>query len=236
MMRKKKTGIPGLDDMIQGGIPEGRIILLSGGPGSGKTILSIQFLIEGIKQGEKCAYISLEEPLKILKENMIGLGWNLEKHSKDGQLLLVDSSHLVSYQPEKVYLDKTPFIDTLEQLVQVNKIDRLVLDPINSITIQIPSTKEKRETVSKLFSLLRRVSITSIITLEVEPSAQDFYMEKYLADGSIILDRVIDPRFRLITTLRVEKMRGVQCDDQPRTYTIRENGLKVYNTEQVITE
>jgi KaiC/GvpD/RAD55 family RecA-like ATPase len=235
-MQKKSTGVLGLNDMIQGGIPETRIILLSGGPGSGKTILSLQFLMEGIKQGEKCLYVTLEEPLTNLKENVAAFGWNLEKQSKDDKLILIDSSHLVYHQPEKTYIQKTPFIDTLEQLLQQNKIDRLVLDPINSITVQCPSSKEKRETVSRLFTLLRNSKVTALITMEADASAPDFYMEKYLADGSIALERVVDSRFRLVKTLRVEKMRGVQCDDQPRTYTIGEHGFKVYNTEPVATE
>ena len=235
-MKKKSTGVPGLDEMIGGGIPETRIVLLGGGPGSGKTILSLHFLMEGIKQGEKCLYVTLEEPLSNLKQNVAAFGWDLEKHSKDNKLILVDSSNLVYYQPDRIYLQRTPFIDTLEKLLQENKIDRLVLDPINSITVQYPSSKEKRETVSRLFTLFRNSKVTALITMEAEPATPDFYMEKYLADGSIILERVVDPRFRLVKTLRVEKMRGVQCDDQPRTYTISEHGFKVYHTEPVSTE
>jgi KaiC/GvpD/RAD55 family RecA-like ATPase len=235
-MKKKNTGVSGLDGMIQGGIPETRIVLLGGGPGSGKTILSLQFLMEGIKQGEKCLYVTLEEPLTNLKENVAAFGWDLEKQSKDDKLILIDSSHLVYHQPEKIYLQKIPFIDTLEKLLQQNKIDRLVLDPINSITVQCSSSKEKRETVSRLFTLLRNSKVTAIITMEAEAPTPDFYMEKYLADGSIALERVIDSKFRLVKTLRVEKMRGVPCDDQPRTYIIGEHGLKVYNTEPVAME
>jgi len=233
---KVVTGIVGLDKMIQGGFPKGRIILLCGGPGSGKTCFSMQFLMKGIEQNKKCIYISLEEPLKTLKENMLGFGWDLNKYSEEGRLFLLDSSHLAYYEAEKPYLEKPSFIDVINEVLKHHDVERLVLDPINSLTVQLPSAGQKRVMVGKIFGLLREKGITSVVTMETEPSSSGFYMEKFLADGVISLERTINRSFKLIKTLRIEKMRGVDCDDQPRKYAIKKNGIKVYDTEPVLIE
>jgi len=63
LMKRVSTGIVGLDEMLGGGFPQERVILVRGGPGSGKTIFSLQFIVEGVKRGERGIYVTLEEPL-----------------------------------------------------------------------------------------------------------------------------------------------------------------------------
>ena len=81
------TGIPGLDDLIEGGIPENFIILVAGTSGTGKTTLCMQFLAEGVKQGEKAIYIGLGEDIEIIQKSMKNYGLDLEKMAEDDQLI-----------------------------------------------------------------------------------------------------------------------------------------------------
>ena len=89
-IRRVSTGIPGLDDLIEGGIPEGSTVLVSGGPGSGKTILSLQFLIAGATKGEKGVYISLEEDTNRLRDYISKVfEWPLEKLLREKKLVMI---------------------------------------------------------------------------------------------------------------------------------------------------
>src|SRR3989304_4588818 len=97
-MTRVSTGITGLDEMLGGGYLENRIILVRGGPGSGKTSFSIQFIAEEAKKGVRGIYVTLEEPLNLIKANMASFGLNLEDLEKKGVLKMIDSSQLV-YKP-----------------------------------------------------------------------------------------------------------------------------------------
>src|SRR5580700_6762369 len=76
-----RTGISGFDEVLAGGLPKGRVFLIEGNPGSGKTTLAIQFLLEGIRAGEKCLYISFAETKEEVSAVASSHGWSLEKIS-----------------------------------------------------------------------------------------------------------------------------------------------------------
>jgi len=233
-MKKIPTGITGMDEMLGGGFPEDRIILVHGGPGSGKTIFSLQFLMSGLKNEEPGVYVTLEEPLDLIKSNMIALGWDLEKFEKEGSLKMIDGSQIV-------YAEKEPrssipviaeFSNQIEQIVKTFKAKRLAIDPITSAVIHQPFRDKKRMEIGRLFKTLRRLSCTSVITSEWSSEGGEFYMEEYLADGVIILSKTLR-NFKMIKTIRIEKMRGIKHDDEPRRYEIADKGFLVYHTEPV---
>lgn len=87
--------------------------------------------------------------------------------------------------------------------------------------------------VSQLFQTIRDLGCTSLITSEGIPSEGDFYMEQFLADGVILLEKNLQD-YRLIKTLRIDKMRGIDFDDQPRRYVISSKGMQVFNKEAVL--
>jgi len=233
-MKKIPTGITGLDEMLGGGFPAGRIILVHGGPGSGKTIFSLQFIVNGLENKERGVYVTLEEPLNLIKANMLSLEWDLEKFEKEGSLKVIDGSRIV--YAEKEYRGSTPvmaeFSNQVEQVVKTFKAKRLAIDPITSAVVHQPFRDKKRMEIGQLFRALRKLSCTSVITSEWSSEEGEFYMEEYLADGVIILSKTIQ-NFKLIKTVRVEKMRGVKHDDQPRRYEITGKGFEIYHTELV---
>lgn len=241
-MKVVSTGILGLDEMVGGGFLENRIILVRGGPGAGKTIFSFQFLVEGAKKGEQGIYITIEEPLNLIKLNMKAFGWDLEAFEKKGFLKLIDESGQIykpftpnRYDRGSSKLLITPILWKIKQEVEKLGAKRLVIDPITSAVIHQRFPADKRREISELIKALRNLKCTSIITSEVTSSAVgDFYVEEYLADGAVILSKTLRD-FNVIKTVRIEKMRGLKHDDQPHRYEISDKGIVVYHTEPVIT-
>ena len=240
-MERVETGIVGLDEMLGGGFLPNRIILVRGGPGSGKTTFALQFMVEGVKKRERGIYVTLEEPLNLIKTNMKLFGWDLQDLETKGALKTIDGSSL-AYKPSsnRTYGNSgsrlliTQLANQIKQAVENFKAKRLAVDPITSAVIHQRFPTDKRDEIIELVKTLRNIECTSIITSEFSsPSGEgEFYVEEYLADGVIILSKTLH-NFKVIKTIRVEKMRGVQHDDQPRKYEIGDNGFLAYHTEPV---
>lgn len=237
---KISTGVFGLDKMLGGGFPRNRIVLVRGGPGSGKTILCMQFVMDGVMKNEPGIYLSMEEPIDLIRENMKHFGWNLEDYEHRGLLHLVDATDLLSKGLSSKGIDhQSRFVmsgltEILGRSVAHFGAKRLAIDPITSAVIQQRFPTDKRFEILELIGALRKVDCTSLISSEVSSSGgSDFYVEEYLADGVIVLTKTLN-EFNLIKTARIEKMRGIKHDDQPRKYEIMNKGLMVYHTESVI--
>ena len=126
------TGILGLDPLFEGGFPKGRSILVTGEPGTGKTIFSLQFLVEGLARGEKGIYVAADEgPMDIL-EQAASLGWDLEKHIETKELAILNASTYLSSLPgtgKDRHIDVHKAIGDLAGFVNRLEAKRLVLDP-----------------------------------------------------------------------------------------------------------
>ncbi len=235
-MKLISTGVKGLDEMLRGGFPEGRIVLVTGGPGTGKTILSLQYLMAAIDRGEPGVYLSLEEPMDSIKENSSVLGWDLDRFEKSGLLRTLD----LYMVPQGGGFDSGRREDDAYASVERDIINsaraigarHIVVDPITSIVVQELRAGRKRYVIGQLFETLRSLGCTAVLTAEAQREG-DFYMEQFLADGVILLNKDI-LEYKLVKTLRIEKMRGMDYDEQPRRYTVTDRGFQVFNTEQVL--
>ncbi len=237
------SGIFGLDEMVGGGFPENRIILVRGGPGAGKTVFSFQFLVEGAKKREQGLYVTLEEPMNLIKSNLKAFGWDLEGFEKRGLLKLIDESGQVykpftpnRYDRGNAKLLITYILGKIKQEVENLGAKRLVIDPITSLVIHQRFPTDKRLEIIELIKALRNLRCTVIITSEATSyiPGKDFFVEEYLADGAVILSKRLRD-FNVIKTVLVEKMRGLKHDDQPHRYEISDKGIVIYHTEPVIT-
>ena len=123
-----KTGIPGFDELIQGGIPKGFNVLLVGQPGTGKTIFGMQYLVNGAKAGENGIYVSLDSPNDRVRDQARQFGWDIDGLEKEGKITLL-----------KVPLDKPKInlFDILEEEIKETKAVRLVFDSLADFAISI---------------------------------------------------------------------------------------------------
>lgn len=237
-VQRVSTGINGLDDMLGGGYPHRAIILVSGGPGSGKTISSLQYTASAIARKEPVVYVNLEEPMDNKKGYAKGFGWDLDEAEANGLLVSLDfvlSSTVDGIvEPKNRNTGKSEFSLESEIISAVKEINaqHVVLDPLNSVMINARGN-EIRYLVHKLFETIRNLDCTALITYEGIFDGSNFYSEMFLSDGVLAL--VKDLRdFEIIKTARIDKMRGIDFDDQPRRYTISNKGMVVFNKEPVL--
>ena len=154
------TGIKNLDKVTEGGFEKNSVNLVVGGSGAGKTILAMQFLIEGIKEGENCLYVTFEEKKGEFFKNMLDFGWDLEKFEKEGKFVFLE------YSPEKVRTMLEEGGGMIENTILKNKINRIVIDSITSFELLFEDELEKREAALSLFNMLRKWNCTSLLTYE----------------------------------------------------------------------
>jgi len=225
------TGVQGLDNMLRGGFPENRTILVLGGPGTGKTILGVQFLMEGIEHGENGLYVSLDEKKNHLYAEMAAFGWRLSDAEAQGVFGFLDFSR-PSNKGKKESLEK--FASELRREVLRLSAKRIVVDPITALVIRYPDAVRRRNACVGLIEALNDLGTTNMVTLELRSTglSRSVQLEEYLAHGVIVLQTVRAGK-SLIKTLQVEKMRGIDHDDQPRPYSITGQGIEVYSEEVV---
>lgn len=232
-----KTGIAGFDAMIPDGIPRGSSIQLTGGPGSGKTIFGLQFLVEGARQfNEPGLYVSFEESEESLKQTAMLFGWDVEKFEKNG--LLDITSHGV--------FDVKSFADSMQgqfkDAIQAQKAKRVVFDSITSFVASSENVARVRKEISGLCKRMRQLGVTTIFIAE-RPDVQspilpthDFAVEEFLVDGVVYLHNLFvrDTRQRAVEVL---KMRKTAHDTFVRPLKIISGeGIRVFNREQIFTE
>ena len=225
---KTSTGIEGLDEITEGGFPQGRPTLICGSAGCGKTLLSMQFLVKGIlDHDEPGVFMSFEEPAKDLITNVRSLGFDLNKMVK-GNKLRIDHVHV-----ERSEIQETGEFDLEGIFIRLNyAIDsigakRVVLDTIESLFSGIDNATVLRSEIRRLFQWLKDKGVTAIITGERgENSLTRQGLEEYVSDCVILLDfRVIE---QIATRrLRIVKYRGSTHGTNEYPFLIDQDGISV---------
>ena len=185
MIELTKTGIDGLDDILNGGIVNNSTTLVSGNPGAGKSILGLQYIYNGIEQfGEKGIFLSFEENTEDLRQAAESIGLeNWGQHVADGNITVYD---------KQVLLRENDFSSSLELLL--NELDgenyeRLVLDSLTMFKLFFETEREQRTYLLKFTDILADNGLTTLMTNEqgtVFPET-DISLENFLTDGNIYL-------------------------------------------------
>lgn len=210
------TGIPGFDSLIEGGLPKGRSILVTGEPGTGKTIFSLQFLFEGLSRGERGIYVAAdEEPMDIL-EQAASLGWNLEPYVEKKELAILSAGTYLSSvggASKDRQFDIHKAIGDLARFVNQLEAKRLVLDPAGPFVLLRDTTIRIQDQTRLLIKLLRSsMPTTNVLTSYAVPRTGERTMrgiEEYMVAGVIVLE-MIWRGDQLARSLIVGKMR---CTD-----------------------
>jgi circadian clock protein KaiC len=246
-MRLIPTGVDGLDKMLGGGLPSGRSFLVCGGPGSGKTVLAMQFLHYGaVERGETGLYVSLDESRAHLREEMIGFGWNIDELEKSGNFFFVDASPIRNVPGEvklgafaigKRDFNLMSLIEIMWRKVEKAEIKRVVVDPIAALTFQYPDASGKRTATLDFLEALAQMKTTNLITTELKSLTlqREILTEEFLAQGVIVLYSWRN-QFAAHGGLQIEKMRGIAHDNQIRPYKITKKGIQVFPDEQPLVD
>lgn len=236
-----KTGIEGLDTLMGEGMPKGSSVLLAGGAGSGKTIMTLQIINAACKQGKKCLYMSFEESEDHLKQHMADFGWNPKEFENKGLLKIkrfntFDITRSVDALLEKakgeLLIEVTPVI-----LPQGFKPEILIVDSLSAIASAFIGTKEEsyRIYIEQLFRFLENLNTTSFLITETDQMPDKFSttgVEEFLADGVIILYSIKLNNIRQ-RAIEVLKMRGTEHERKiVAMRIIRGKGIEVYPDQE----
>ncbi|MFH1228818.1 MAG: ATPase domain-containing protein [Candidatus Aenigmatarchaeota archaeon] len=175
------SGIPGLDKLIEGGFFRGSTVLVSGAAGTGKTIFCSQYLWEGLKSGENCMFITLEEKPDDIIGDVKRFGWDFAKYIKDRKLTL-------EYQdPFQITDISSPLLDKIREY----KVQRVAIDSTALFGMYYKDAFEVRKQLFKLLSGLKEIGVTSVLTSEVPDGSKAltrFGVEEFVTDGLIMFD------------------------------------------------
>ncbi|HEV2759257.1 MAG TPA: circadian clock protein KaiC [Acidimicrobiales bacterium] len=221
------TGITGLDDITSGGLPRGRTTLLAGGPGCGKTLLGVQFLVRGAELGEPGVFLAFEETAEELTTNVAGLGWDLDALVAEGKLVV---DHV---KVERERIDQTGDYDLEGLFIRIGfAIDevgakRVVLDTLEVLFSALDDTARLRAELRRLFSWLKTRGVTAIVTAERgEGTLTRHGLEEYVADCVISVDHRVADQLA-VRRIRIVKQRGSAHGTNEYPFVIDEGGLSV---------
>ncbi len=222
-VRRVETGIPGLDEMLGGGIPEGHTVVVVGSFGTGKTTFGLQFLWHGLQRGEKGIFISLEEDEEAVISTAASFGWDLRPHIDSGSLVVV------KLEPADAKSTVTKIKSDLPGFIKNMGAKRLVLDSVSLLTMMFDRENERRETLFHLAKLIKDSGCTAVFTAEARPdnptTSRDGLAE-YTADGVIQL-RYHNVGGDVQLVLGVVKMRRTAHSRRLKPYVIGSGGIVV---------
>jgi circadian clock protein KaiC len=227
-LAKCATGIAGFDEITLGGLPSGRPTLIIGGPGSGKTLFALEFLVNGaMKFDEPGVFISFEETETDLEKNVSSLGFDLKVLKQKKMLCIdqvqIDSNEIIetgSYDLEGLFVRLGYAIDSIGA-------KRIVLDTIEAIFSSFSDTSILRSEIHRIFRFLKEKGVTAIVTGEKgELSLSRYGLEEYVSDAVILLDnRVIG---NIATRrMRIVKYRGSSHGTNEYPFLIDEEGFSI---------
>lgn len=246
-----QTGIEGLDELISGGFPKGRVILVVGGPGAGKTILSSQFLYKGITEyNEPGIFLSLDESPNHYYSEMIKFGWDFQKSHEEGKFQFIDATRLsrLAIIKEKMLKEETSslrgkqlqidkLVEELQDKIKQINAKRVVIDTLAALFYRFMDPIERRTAGIDLIESLSDLETTTLVTSELIHSGleRNIMEEEFLVHGVIVMQTLFS-KGTTTRALQVEKMRGANVNHNLVPYTIDRNGVEIFPAMSVFRE
>ena len=225
---KAATGIAGLDDILRGGFPAGRVILVEGDPGVGKTTLALQFLLDGAKRGEPSVYVTLSETREELLQVAASHGWSL-----DGIEIFELATPATFTQQEQNTLFHPSEVELAEMTGAVAELcarvnpRRLVFDSLSEIRLLAQSALRYRREVLALKQFFAGRNCTVLLLDDRTDQGTDGHLQS-IAHGVVSLEQLIPVYGAHRRRLRITKLRGVDFRGGYHDFVIREGGIQVF--------
>jgi len=222
-MMRVKTGIPGLDSLIGGGLLPNSISLLTGATGTGKTTFCSQFLWQGLQKGETTIYITLEEDPEDIKEDAAEFGWNFSAYEKKGLF------RILYHDPAQISNIGLALMEEIKTM----KASRLVLDSISLLGLTIKDLSQLRKRIFSIASTIKKSGCTALLVSEIPEQSHAisrFGVEEFVVDSVIIL-QYLDLGGNYNRGLMIRKMRRTNHGKDIYPYTISNKGITVKKSE-----
>lgn len=234
---KAPTGCAGLDEITRGGLPAGRPTLVCGGPGCGKTVLAMEFLVRGaLEFGEPGLFVSFEESPHNLNDNFRALGFDLGDLVEQKKLKI---SHVECSRGEVIETGEFSLdglLIRLEQGISEIGAKRVVLDTMEAVFSGLSSTGPLRREIARLFQWLREKGLTTVITGERgDGNLTRHGLEEYVSDCVLLLDHRVTEQISK-RRLRIVKYRGSAHGADEYPFVIKETGFSVLPITSVTLE
>lgn len=226
---RSSTGIEGLDEVLHGGLISGRLYLLDGNPGAGKTTLALQYLLEGVRRGERCLYVTLSETRSELISNARSHGWSLDGieilELLADELQVDGESDLTMYHPSEVELSTT----TRRALLKVDELkpQRMVFDSLSELRLLAQSSLRYRRQILGIKQFLVGRDCTVLMLDDRTSEGPDMQLQS-IAHGVISLDARTPTYGRTVRQLQVVKFRGSNFRSGRHDFVIGRGGLSVF--------
>jgi circadian clock protein KaiC len=228
-LERTQTGVAGLDDILSGGLTPHRLYLVDGDPGAGKTTLALQYLIEGVKRGEKCLYITLSETKEELLAGALSHGWSLdgidiveltaEEHDLDAD------AQITMYPAAEVELHETTK-KILEAVETINP-SRVVFDSLSEMRLLAQSSLRYRRQILALKQFFIGRKSTVLLLDDKTSEGSDLHLQS-IAHAVVSLEQLAPVFGAARRRLRVIKFRGTDYRGGFHDFAIRRGGLEVF--------
>jgi circadian clock protein KaiC len=208
------TGIEGLDNILGGGIPWGNMVLVAGSVGTGKTTLSLEFLVRGAERGERSLFLSVTEASEKLKQNLSGFEFFRPDLVASGALVFVDVPVIyekLGLDHEELTLEEIDLlIEAIRSIAKELGVRRVVLDSLTSVCYRIRREERIRDFMLKLNQTLADLGCTTLLVSEIGPTPGRYSLhgvEEAIVDGVILLGNT-RRQGDILRVLQIVKMRG----------------------------
>jgi circadian clock protein KaiC len=219
---RASTGIMGLDELIEGGLPKGSLTILAGSPGSGKTIASAQFLHHGaVELGENGIYVSLSERKDVFMKNMERFSLDFASLENEGNFKFLDFATTREAGISSI-------LKALLKEAFSMKVGRLVVDSFSAMALAFEKRIDARVVLHAFEKLMRQVNCTTILLVEIPTGNPSLGLgfEEFVADG-IILFEIVEEEFGIKKRAIVRKMRGTDHNQNYSNIVISDQGISL---------
>jgi len=223
------SGVPGFDELVEGGLLKNRLYVVSGPPGSGKTTFCSQFITQGAKEGENCVYLTMHETKEELMQDMSGFDFGFDRAIRSDKIQFLNLVTESGKRAITQFGTEGGLTNRLVAFLESNEVDRAVID--STMLLQHFFKQDVSDEITGFLSALKQTDATILLISEMtDPTS--YADEHYLAHGVIFFHNFLDSS-GMTRGVQVIKMRGTAIDSDIRELSFSDQGLRVHIKKKV---